>query len=145
MHEQNLDQVPFARLLGIELNEVDEGLAVASLDLTEEHASNPRSGIVHGGVPYTLADTVAGIAASTLCEGVAPTIDMRIDYLKPTLGGSLRAEAGVVRSGSSVSTVDIEVTNGQADLIATARGTFKTGGSGGDSPWEAGHHVDGNE
>lgn len=132
-----LDRLPFARLLGVELLEADEGRAVGRLELADEHTSNPESGIAHGGVPYALADTVAGAAVSTLNAGVTPTVDMRIDYLRPSVGDALRAEAEVVRNGSNVATVDVEVSNDGGDVVATARGTFKTSGSPGDSPWEA--------
>lgn len=134
--DRGLDHLPFARLLGITMTDVGEGSAVGEIELEEKHTSNPNSGIAHGGVPYALADTVAGAAVSTLNDAVTPTIDMRIDYLQPAVADTLRAEAEVVRNGNTVATVDIEVRTDQGDLVATARGTFKASGSTGDSPWE---------
>jgi len=137
--------MPFARLLGIELEEAGDGRAVGRLDLEAKHASNPQSGIAHGGVPYALADTVAGAAVSTVTDSVTPTVDMRIDYLQPSVGDHLRAEAEVVREGRTIATVDVTVTDDAGDQVATARGTFKTSGSTGGSPWEAGDGVEGDE
>ena len=87
--------------------------------------------VAHGGVTYALADTIGGAAA--LSANVAVTVDMRIDHLAPAAGGTLRAEADLVRNGDSVATVD--VTDDEGTAIATARGTYKTGGSEGDSAW----------
>lgn len=130
--------MPFARLLDMEATEIEEGYAVGRLTLEERHAANPESGIAHGGVTYALADTMAGVAVSTLCDSVTPTVDMRIDYLRPSLGEYLEAEAAVVRNGGHLATVDVDVTNDDGDLVATARGTFKCSGAPGDSPWEEG-------
>jgi uncharacterized protein (TIGR00369 family) len=139
--EQTLDHVPFVKFLGIELDEVAEGEAVGSLDLTDRHYSNPDSGIAHGGVPFSLADTVGGVAATTLSSGPAPTINMRMDYLRPTVGDTLRASAEVVRNGTAISTVDVELSTDDGSRVAVARGTFKTEGGTDESPWLVGRGV----
>lgn len=143
MTGDGLDEMPFARLLGMELLSVDDGRAVGRIELRERHTTNPASGLAHGAVPYALADTMAGVAVASLNASVTPTVDMRMDYLRPPVGDSLRAEAEVVRNGNHVATVDVEVTNDQAEIVATARGTFKTSGATGDSPWESGAADDG--
>lgn len=129
------DQMPFSRLLGIEILEAQEGRAVGELELAAEHSSNPDRLIAHGGVTYALADTVGGAAAISANGNVTPTIDMRIDYLAPATGGVLRAEAVVVRNGNSVASVVVEVTDDDGTEIATARGVYKSGGGDGGSAW----------
>lgn len=136
--EHRLEHLPFARLLDIQVLDAEEGWALGRIDLQEKHASNPESGIAHGGVPYALADTIGGVAMSTVTDSVTPTIDMRIDYLQPSVGTYIEAEAEVVRTGGTVGTVDVEVTNDTDAVVATARGTYKASGSNGDSPWEEG-------
>jgi uncharacterized protein (TIGR00369 family) len=66
---------------------------------------------------------------------VTPTIDMRIDYLSPATGGTLYADAEVIRNGNNVATVEVDVTDDDGTDIATARGTYKTGGGDGASAW----------
>lgn len=127
--------MPFNDHLGIELLEAEDGHAVGRLPLAEEHSSNPHRMIAHGGVTYALADTVAGAAAVSANFTVTPTIDMRIDYLSPATGGTLHAEAEVLRNGSNVATVEVNITDEEGTDIATARGTYKSGGGGGDSAW----------
>jgi acyl-coenzyme A thioesterase PaaI-like protein len=148
------DSLPFAQRLGIDLESVGEGRAVGTLELEDHHSSVPWTTVAHGGVTYSLADTVGGSAVFSLYPKPTPTIDMRIDYtvgckslngfagpiqritqkqLQPTVYLSpateaLRAEAEVVKDGDSVAVVSVEVTNAAGDLAADARGMYKTDG-----------------
>ena len=129
------EQMPFNDHLGIELLEAEDGRAVGRLELAAEHSSNPRTLVAHGGVTYALADSVGGAAAVSVNRGVTPTVDMRIDYLAPATGGELLAEASLVRNGDGVATVEVEVTDGDGTAVATASGTYKTGGGKGGGAW----------
>lgn len=130
--------LPFAELLDIEITHEAEGRAEGHVDLSHKHSSNPNAMIAHGGVAYSLADTVGGAAAISIADGVTPTVDMRIDYLAPATGDRMEAVAEVQRFGGSVAVVDIEVTDGEGERIATARGTYKTGGKRDGTPWTEG-------
>ncbi|WP_135303602.1 PaaI family thioesterase [Haloarcula amylovorans] len=131
------NDIPFVAELGIEMTEVSDGHAEARLPLRPEHSSNPQARIAHGGVTYSLVDTVGGAAVVSLSGTISPTVDMRIDYLAPATA-DLRAEADVVRNGGSVAVVDVEVYDADDHHVATARGTYKTDGDGGHSPWTEG-------
>jgi len=134
--ERVFERMPFARHLGIELTEVGDGTASGRIELTEEHSSTPAARVAHGGVTYALADTIGGAAVLAAADTIAPTLDMRIDYLAPATGEVVRADAEVVRLGS-VATVDIDVTDGEDAAIVAARGVYKTGGEG-PSAWTGG-------
>lgn len=129
------DQMPFNDMLGIELVEAEDGHAAGKLELSADHSSNPNTMVAHGGVTYALADTIAGAAAVSANYSVTPTIDMRIDYLAPATGGTLHADAEVIRNGNNVATVEVDITDDDGRDIATARGTYKTGGGSGASAW----------
>ena len=129
---------PFRSLVGIEITAADDGHAEGRLELADWHSSNPDGMIAHGGVAYSLADTVGGAAVVSANGTITPTIDMRMDYLAPATGEELHAAADVVRNGNSVATVDVVVTDGEGTEIATARGVYKTGGGDSDTPWTAG-------
>ena len=139
--EAVFEQIPFARELGIELTEASDGHVEGFLPLREEHSSNPGRVIAHGGVTYSLADTIGGAAVVSRSKSVSPTIDMRMDYLAPATN-DLRAVADVVRSGGSVATVDIEVYDADDHHVASARGVYKTGGQGEATPWTEGTDID---
>ncbi|WP_181693362.1 PaaI family thioesterase [Natronomonas sp. LN261] len=133
--EELFGRMPFNDHLGVEMLEIDDGHAVGELGLSEKHSSSPDRMIVHGGVTYALADTVGGAAVISANEAVTPTIDMRIDYLAPATGGTLRAEATVVRNGNNVATVEVEIDDDGGREIAVARGTYKSGGGEGTTAW----------
>ena len=79
---QLLEKNPFAQLLGMELLEVREGYAYGRMRM-DENFTNIYGGM-HGGCAYALADTLAGLAASTYGNYVT-TIDGKMNYL----GGQL--------------------------------------------------------
>jgi uncharacterized protein (TIGR00369 family) len=125
--EAFFEGMPFASLLGIEITECADGYAKGRLEMREELSWNEDELMAHGGVTFALADTVGGAALVSLVDQPVPTIDMRIDYLSAGTG-DLYAEADVVRCGSDVGTVDVEVYTAEEDtLIADARGVYKTG------------------
>ena len=128
------NQMPFAKLLGIEVTEAADGHAEGRLPFGDELRSNPHGSVAHGGATYALADTIGGAAVVSLAEDVSPTVDMRIDYLAPA-ETDLYATAEVIREGSSLSMVRVEVEDEDGTQVATAQGTYKTGGQGDGTPW----------
>ena len=124
--EAFFEGMPFADLLGIEVTEATAGHAEGHLEMREELSWNEEQVMAHGGVTFTLADTVGGAALVSLVDQPVPTIDMRIDYLEAGTG-DLRAEADVVREGGAVGTVDVSVYDEEENRIAEIRGVYKTG------------------
>jgi uncharacterized protein (TIGR00369 family) len=71
----------------------------------------------------TLAGDFALIAV--FGHGV-PTINFRVDYLRPAVGTDLIAEARVRRAGRTIGVVDIDVSDTTGRLIALGRGCYGT-------------------
>lgn len=138
------EYMPFTNLVGIDVTEAADGYAEGRVEMREELSSVPGGDVAHGGVTYSLADTVGGAAVISLTEDVTPTIDMRMDYLAPATD-DLSAEAEVVRLGGSVAVASIEVWDADDHHVATARGVYKTGGDSDDTPWGGGEDVPGTE
>ena len=125
--EAFFEEMPFADLLGVEVTEAADGHAEGYLEMREELSWNADRLMAHGGVTFTLADTVGGAALLSRVDQPVPTVDMRIDYLEAGTG-DLRAVGEVVRLGSDVGVVDVEVRAAEDDtLVADARGVYKTG------------------
>lgn len=118
--------MPFADLLGIEVTEAADGHAKGRVEMRPELSWNEDRIVAHGGVTFTLADTVGGAALVSVVDQPVPTIDMRIDYLEAATG-DLRAEADVVRIGGEVGTVDVVVFDEEGTTVADVRGVYKTG------------------
>ncbi|MFB6235095.1 MAG: PaaI family thioesterase [Halopenitus sp.] len=120
------ETMPFAQLLGVEVTVAEDGHAEGYVEMREELSWNAERRMAHGGVTFTLADTVGGAALVSLVDQPVPTIDMRIDYLEAGTG-DLYAEATVERCGDDVGVVDVTVTDEDDTALATARGVYKTG------------------
>jgi uncharacterized protein (TIGR00369 family) len=124
--ESFFEEMPFADLLGIELTEIDDGHAEGHIEMREDLSWNEERVMAHGGVTFTLADTVGGAALVSLVDQPVPTIDMRIDYFEAGTG-DLYAEADVARLGGDVGVVDVDVSSEDDAHLASARGVYKTG------------------
>lgn len=119
-----LDHVPFAKLLGIEVESVEPGHAVLTMNLRDEHMRNDD--ITHGGVIATLIDSAMAIAIMALLaeNERTVTVDLTIHYLRPVSRGLAKASARVVRAGKRVITVSAELFDDNDKLAATAISTY---------------------
>jgi uncharacterized protein (TIGR00369 family) len=122
--EKALGTVPFAGLIGIELEEVGSGTATLAVNVRKELTQN--SGVVHGGAIASLIDTATAFAIITLLgpQERVTTVDLTISYLRPVTKGRLRAQAKVVRAGRRLLVVSAEVLTEDSTLIATALSTY---------------------
>lgn len=84
------------------------------------------SGQWHGGPIAAIVDTVGDYAlVMSLGRGV-PTVNFRIDYLRPAIDTALVATARVRRAGKSIGVVDIDVHDASQNLVAIGRATYAT-------------------
>ena len=91
------NDVPIARLIGFEANDIADGRATVVLAAGPQHA-NPM-GTLHGGVLCDIADAAMGIAfASTLAPDESfTTVELKINFFRPVWQAQLKAEGAVVR------------------------------------------------
>jgi uncharacterized protein (TIGR00369 family) len=132
------NQSPFRELVGIEITEADDGHAAGRLALSERHSSTGVDLVAQGGVTYTLADSVGGAAAVSRYDVPTPTIDFRIDYLRPATD-DLYATGDVVRGGDETATVGVEIHDATGARVAEGRGVYQTSGLPADAPWNLDH------
>jgi uncharacterized protein (TIGR00369 family) len=123
MAKVNTNEVPIARLIGFEANEIADGRAVVTLAAGSQHA-NPM-GTLHGGVLCDIADAAMGMAFhSTLAPGESfTTIELRINFFRPVWEARLRAEGKVVRRGNIVGYIECEITDEAGRLVAKSSST----------------------
>ena len=122
--ERALDTVPFAKLLGIQLESVVAGQAVLVMPIREEHKQN--NAIVHGGAIASLIDSAMAFAIIPLLaeNERTTTVDLTIHYLRPLSEGVAKATARVVRAGRRIVVVSADVLDHQERLAATAVSTY---------------------
>jgi uncharacterized protein (TIGR00369 family) len=123
MANVNTKEVPIARLIGFEANEIADGRAVVTLVAGPQHA-NPM-GTLHGGVLCDIADAAMGMAFhSTLAPGESfTTIELKINFFRPVWEARLRAEGKVVRRGNTVGYIECEITDEAGRLVAKSSST----------------------
>ena len=113
---------PYARKLGITVEEIGPGYARVVKDVTAEDA-NPV-GVPHGGVYFSMADTAAGSAMAS--HGFfAVTVNASYNFLRSAkLGDRLTAEARERKPGRSICFFDIEVRDQDGTLLGTGSASF---------------------
>lgn len=117
---------PYHRWLGVALQSLSEQEVELVTPWREEFVSHPRLRYTHGGILATLIDLAADYAiAAKLGRGV-PTVDLRIDYHKPAMPGTLVTRARVIKLGSSIATAEACVYDQNEALLASGRGVYLT-------------------
>jgi uncharacterized protein (TIGR00369 family) len=86
------------------------------------------SGQWHGGPIAAIIDTVGDYALVMRLGRPLPTVNFRVDYLRPAIETALVVTARVRRSGRLVGVVDVEVANEEGQLVAIGRATYATAG-----------------
>ena len=102
------EEVGFSKDIGIEILELAEGYCVGRIKVEKRHL-NPLN-TVHGGVFFTLADTICGIAAASTGHG-GPTVQGDMDYMRAVRGKEIVCTARVTKTGSTLTWVDGVITD----------------------------------
>ncbi len=84
------------------------------------------SGQWHGGPIAAVIDTVGDYALVMLLGRPLPTVNFRVDYLRPAINTALVVTATVRRAGKTVGVVDVDVANEAGVLLAIGRATYAT-------------------
>lgn len=121
---QRMKESKATELLGFDVESVHDGRAIFRLDVRPSHKQ--IHGVVHGGILAALADTAAAIAAyTTVPRGVElATLELKINYMEPVPGGSVKADARVLRRGRNFIVTECEIFNESGSLAAKALLTF---------------------
>ena len=124
--QKALETVPFAKLLGIELEDISPGKATLGFDVRDDLKQN--NGVVHGGAIASLIDSATAFAIISLLppEEKATTADLTISYLRPLKSGRAHSTASVLRAGRRLIVVSAELVDDHGKLIATALTTYIT-------------------
>lgn len=117
---------PFIAFLGIRGTalDYDKSEFSATMPLRPEVERRKGTSQFHGGPLASFIDVVGDFAIGMLVGGGVPTMNLRIDYLRPATGNLLSGTAKVRRAGRTVAVVDIDVFDDQNRLVAIGRGTY---------------------
>ncbi len=104
----------------------ERGIVEVLLKFRPELARSRGNQFFHGGVIAAFIDLTAHAAVAVRVGRMAPTIDLRIDYLRPAPAPELRAIGRLVSAGRSIGRADVEVRAHDGRVVAIGRGTFST-------------------
>lgn len=124
-----MDASPFIAFLGLKITKADEATNTVTMTMPmrdELERGGPMKGQFHGGPVASLIDTVGDFAVALAVGGPVPTMNFRVDYLRPSSGQMLTGVATARKIGRTVAVVDIDVTDDQGRLCAVGRGTYSS-------------------
>jgi uncharacterized protein (TIGR00369 family) len=125
---QFIEALPHSVMLGMQMQEIEDGVATIDMPYKEDLIGDPVTGVIHGGAVLALMDTCCGAAVMSHPENGAgtATIDLRIDYMRAaTPGQTIKAVATcyhVTRSVAFVRAVALD--EDTEHPVATATGAF---------------------
>jgi uncharacterized protein (TIGR00369 family) len=128
--QELLGRSPFIRFLGLTVIEADPSrqLVTMTLSMRPEFERIAGSGQWHGGPIAAVIDTVGDYALVMSLGRPLPTINFRVDYLRPAVNTALTATARVRRAGRSVGVVDVDVFDATGNPVAIGRASYATQG-----------------
>ena len=116
----------FSQWLGIEVIEIKEGYSKIKMTVRKEMVNG--FGIVHGGIPFSLADSAFAFACNNR-NNLSVALDVTITFTKAVnIDDVLMAEAKEVHNGRSTGVYLISITNQKDQQVGLFKGTcFRTG------------------
>ena len=124
--QEIFDASPFIAGMGLEAVSVSpEALAVeVRVAMAPQLERTAGSDQFHGGPIAALIDTAGDFAVALAVGGAVPTIDLRVDYLRPAFGPHITAKATARRVGRTVGIADVDVFGADGKLVAIGRGCY---------------------
>jgi len=126
--QEMLDASPFNLFLGLTVVTADPVKQEVTMrtPMRPEFERRPGSKQWHGGVIASVIDTVGDFAVGMMVGRGLPTVNFRVDYLKPAVDTALIVVSRVRRAGKSVGVADVDVFDEKGALLAIGRGTYST-------------------
>jgi uncharacterized protein (TIGR00369 family) len=117
--------IDFMGLMVVSVDPVAQAVVI-NAPMRPEFERGKGSGQWHGGPMAAVIDTVGDFALVMLLGRALPTVNIRVDYLRPAINTALVVTARVRRNGKTVGVVDIDVANEAGQLLAIGRATYAT-------------------
>ena len=116
---EHFEKEPYARLLGIQLAELEQGRALVKMNLSED--DNNIFGATHGGAIFSLMDAAFELTVNSHGT-IAVALNISVNYINPALPGeTIYAEGLEVSKSNRIATCRIEVKGGDGRTIATCQ------------------------
>ncbi len=127
--EEKFRSSPFIAWLQLRVESVDydQQTLTVTVPMRAEFERSAGGGQWHGGPLASIIDTVGDFALAMMVGAGLPTVNFRVDYLRPAVNTSLRVVARSRRIGRTIGVADVDVFNEQQQLLAIGRASYATG------------------
>jgi acyl-CoA thioesterase len=121
-----MDHDAFSQWMGITVLAIKEGYSRIKMTIRQEMVNG--FGIVHGGIPFSLADSAFAFACNNR-NNLSVALDVTITFTKAVnVGDEITAEAKEVHNGRSTGVYLISIMNQKNEQVGLFKGTcFRTG------------------
>jgi uncharacterized protein (TIGR00369 family) len=118
---------PAASTLGFKLLEIDEHKGTIRVQFAAPPEFVKPMGDIHGGFLAAMLDDTLGpaLVATLGKDHFAPTIELKVNFVRPAQVGTLIGTGRVVARGGSIAFLAGELSTEQGDLVATATATAR--------------------
>lgn len=126
--QARLSHSAFIRFLDLQVVSADAGReeVVMRMPMRPELERGPGSGQFHGGPIAAFIDTVGDYVLAMLLGGGVPTVNFRVDFLRPAVSAALVGTGRLRRAGRTVGVVDVDVHDAEGRLVAVGRACYTT-------------------
>ena len=136
------EDIAFQKLTGMKIVSFNPERPRIRFDMQPDLIGHPVRKVLHGGVIASALDAIAGFAVllammkkhqdepqeAQLARFMKlGTIDLRIDFIRPGRGAHFIASATVLRTGSKIASVRMELENDSGEMIAAGAAAFNVG------------------
>jgi uncharacterized protein (TIGR00369 family) len=133
------EHIVFNKVLGLKLTHLTGDSATARIEMRDDLVGHFQYNRLHGGVISAVLDAMGGIVCMNgigvrYAEEPAPqrlqrfsklgTIDLRIDYLRPSIGPHFFAHSELLRLGSRIGNTRMSFTGPDGKLLASGSGAY---------------------
>lgn len=120
---KRVESNPFVQYLGVKFTSIEEGQVEAVMTLKPEFKQ--YSGVIHGGILASLADTIAGFATYTMTpvDKDVLSAELKTSFLRAAWGNELIAKGIVIKPGRNIHFSECEIYC-DGKLVCKASGTF---------------------
>jgi uncharacterized protein (TIGR00369 family) len=118
---------PAAKMLGWKVLEAKPGSGRirVQFEVTRDF-TNPMGNVQGGFLAAMLDDTLGPALATTFgAHEFAPTLELKVNFLRPAKPGTLVGTGWVVHRGGSIAFLQGELQDAEGDLVATATATAR--------------------
>ncbi len=133
------EMVVFNQVIGLKITSIKPARVEGRIAMKPELIGHFSFNRLHGGVISAALDAMAGLAVMAAIGarhmdeapmqrlhrfGKLSTIDLRVDYLRPAIGGHFDVSASVIRLGSRVASTHMEFFGADGKLLATGAAAY---------------------